>query len=104
VQASDTIWDSASSTASQPPSSIRAGIDGISSLPFQERLSARMAKNYLAAVRFAQIALGLGDHRVGEMPHLESVVKGYKSSAASGSRALRLPMTLRILEQLKLVW
>ena len=42
---------------------------------YQEKLSASTVKNYLAAVRFAQIALGLGDPCMGEMPHLEYVVK-----------------------------
>ena len=39
---------------------------------YQEKLSASTVNNYLAAVRFAQIALGLGDPRMGEMPRLES--------------------------------
>ena len=70
---------------------------------YQEKLSASTIKNYLAAVRFAQIALGLGDPHMGKMPRLEYVVKGFKRSAAIGPWGHRLPITLRILRQLKQV-
>ena len=35
---------------------------------FQEGLSASTVKGYLSAVRHAQISLGLGDPRMGDMP------------------------------------
>ncbi len=49
---------------------------------FQEKLSAIMVGNYLAAVRFTQVALGLGDPHMGEMTRLEYVRKGFKRSTA----------------------
>ena len=71
---------------------------------YQEKLSASTVKNYLVAVRFAQIALGLRDPHMGEMPRLEYMVKGFKRSAAIGPREHRLTITPRILRQLKQVW
>ena len=38
-------------------------------------------KSYLAAVCYIQIAQGFGDPRVGDMSHLEHVVKGLKEAA-----------------------
>ena len=35
-------------------------------------------KNYLAAIRYAQISLGLGDPQLTIMPRLEYVVKGFE--------------------------
>ena len=62
---------------------------------------ASTAKSYLAAVRHAQISLGLGDPCLGDMPQLEYVLKGLKRNSASVSLA-RLPITpveMRILKQ-----
>ncbi len=53
---------------------------------FQEKLSASTVGNYLAAVRFTQVALGLGDPRMGEMTRLEYVRKGFKRSTAGAPR------------------
>ncbi len=71
---------------------------------FQEKLSASTVGNYLAAVRFTQVALGLGDPRMGEMTRLEYVRKGFKRSTAGAPREQRLPITLGLLRQLKGVW
>ena len=38
-------------------------------------------KSYLAAVHYIQIAQGFGDPQVGDMSHLEHVVKGLKKAA-----------------------
>ena len=40
------------------------------------QLAAGTVKNYLAAVRHTQIALGLGDPRMGNMAQLEYVIRG----------------------------
>ena len=70
---------------------------------YREKLLASRVKNYLASVRFAQIALELGDTHMGGMPHLEYVVKGFKRSLPIGPQGQRLPISLRILRQLKQV-
>ena len=66
---------------------------------YQEKLLASSVKNYLAAVRFSQIVLGLRDHRLGEMPRHEYVVKDFKQSAAIGPQGHRLRIRQR-----KQVW
>ena len=66
---------------------------------YQEKLLASTVKNYLAAVRFAQIVLGLRDPHLGEMLCHEYVVKGFKRSAAIGPRGHRLRIRQR-----KQVW
>ena len=48
---------------------------------FESRLIGATVKNYLAAVRYVQIGLGLGDPGMSNMPQLEYVVKGFKRSA-----------------------
>ncbi len=70
---------------------------------FTERLSAGTVKSYLAAVRFTQISLGLGDPHMSEMTQLEYAVRGYKRLATAPGRQ-RLPITPGILKQLKAVW
>ena len=70
---------------------------------FQEKLSGTTVKNYLAAVRYTQISLGLGDPEMSKMPQLEYVVKGLKRSSA-GPKRTRLPITPEILRRLKGVW
>ena len=71
---------------------------------YRDGLAASTVKSYLAAVRYNQIALGLGDPRVGDMPHLEYVVKGFKKSGPSRSSRARLPITPSILRKLRTVW
>ena len=71
---------------------------------FEARLSGATVKNYLAAVRHGQIALGLGDPGLPNMPQLEYVVKGFKRSATYATSRTRLPITPELLCQLKLVW
>ena len=73
-------------------------------LLYKEKLRAATVKNYLAAVRHSQIALGLGDPDMGNMPQLEYVVKGVKRSASYSTNRTRLPITPDILRGLKSVW
>ena len=61
-------------------------------------------KSYLAAVHYIQIAQGFGDPRVGDMSHLEHVVKGLKKSGPSKNSQAHLPITPVILRGLKEVW
>ena len=61
-------------------------------------------KSYLAAVHYIQIAQGFGDPRVGDMSHLEHVVKGLKKSGPSKNSQARLSITPVILRGLKEVW
>ena len=71
---------------------------------YLEGLAGSSVKSYLAAIRFSQIALGMGDPHMSEWPHLSYVVQGFKKRA-SGSRArIWLPITPKILRQLKSVW
>jgi len=66
---------------------------------FKEDLTGGTIKSYLAAVRHAQISLGLGDPRMGDMPRLEYVIKGIKRSTAHPARK-RLPIAPDILLKL----
>ncbi len=52
---------------------------------FGQKLAAGSVKNYLAAVRHAQIALGFGDPHMGNMPQLEYVVRGLQPQRAASS-------------------
>jgi hypothetical protein len=71
---------------------------------YTEKLAANTVKNYLAAVRHAQISLGMGDPQMGNMPRLEYVVKGLKRRVMPAQNRQRLPITPEILGQLKRVW
>ena len=71
---------------------------------YVDGLAAGTVKSYLAAVRHAQIGLGLGDPHMAEMPQLEYVVKGFRRRAAQGGGRPRLPVTPGILRSLKGVW
>ena len=57
--------------------------------PYVDGLAAGTVKSYLAAVRHAQLGLGLGDPHISEMPQLEYVVKGFP--AQSGGRPRLYP-------------
>ena len=63
---------------------------------YRERLTGGTVKSYLAAIRYSQIALGLGDPMMGEMRCLEYVVRGLKRLAGRPRRT-RLPITPSIL-------
>ena len=69
----------------------------------QEGLAGSSAKSYLAALRYTQIAIGLGDPKMAEWPRLSYVTRGFKKLAAAKQRP-RLPITPSILRQLKVVW
>ena len=60
---------------------------------FTEKLSGSTVKSYLAAVRYTQISLNLGDTRMGDMPRLEYVSRGLKRKATYGTQRTRLPIT-----------
>ena len=71
---------------------------------YLEGLAGSSVKSYLAAIRFSQIALGMGDPHMSEWPHLSYVVWGFKNRT-SGSRArIRILITPNILKQFKSVW
>ena len=70
---------------------------------FQEGLSASTVKGYLSAVRHAQISLGLGDPRMGDMPQLEYHIKGLRKLSSDHQQS-RLPITINILRYLRLSW
>ncbi len=74
------------------------------SILHRDGLSGATVKGYLAAVRHAQIALGMGDPRISSMPQLEYVVRGARKKAAGRPSRTRLPITPPILRQLKSVW
>jgi len=61
-------------------------------------------KGYLAAARYGQIALGLGDPVMTKMPQLQYVLKGAHRNTAGRPGRTRLPITPEILERLRQVW
>ena len=70
---------------------------------YTQRLVTGTVKSYLAAVRHAQIAIGLGDPQIGTMPQLEYVLKGLKKKVAGRQHWVRLSITPGILCKLKRV-
>ena len=71
---------------------------------YQQGLSAATMKSYLAAVRHAQIALGLGDPAMVKMPQLQYVLRGARRNLAGRPGRTRLPITPEILRQLRRIW
>ena len=57
---------------------------------------AATVKSYLAAVRHSQIARGLGNPHINEMPRLEYIVKGLKREAINSNARPRLSVTPEI--------
>ncbi len=70
---------------------------------FEAKLASQTVTWYLSAVRFSQIALGLGNPKVDSMPRLEYVTRGLQKSAIQ-KKVPPLPITPPILRRLKLVW
>ena len=70
---------------------------------FNEKLSYQTVKGYLAAVRQAQIATGLGDPRIASMPQLEYVIKGLRR-LGNRRQTTRLPITPSLLLLLRAAW
>lgn len=91
------------SVSSPYPASEQA-LSGFVAYLFQEKLASSTIKNYLSAIRYTQIALGLGDPNMRDMRRLEYVVKGVKRLSAGGQGRTRLPITPSILRRLKGVW
>ena len=71
---------------------------------YQEGLSAGTMKTYLAAVRHAQISMGLGDPLMVRMPQLQYVLRGARRRLAGGAKRTRLPVTPEILQRLRKSW
>lgn len=69
-------------------------------------VSPKTIKCYLAAIRHAQIALGLRDPQISGMAKLEQVIKGAKRTYAGHAqdRRVRLPITPNLLLKMKAVW
>ena len=74
-----------------------------SSYLYTEGVKAGTIKSYLAAVRHAQISLGLGDPKICDMPQLEYVIRGIKRCTGQQART-RLPITPGLLRALKSYW
>ena len=70
---------------------------------YKEGLKAGTIKSYLASVRHAQIARGLGNPLIQEMTRLEYVIRGVKR-LTNGPTRTRLPITLRLLAQMRHFW
>ena len=70
---------------------------------YKEGLKAGTMKSYLSAVRYAQIALGLGNPHMEDMARLEYVIREVKRLKSGPSRT-RLPITLPLLTQLRRSW
>ena len=71
-----------------------------------EGLAHQTIKSYLSAVRHLQISYGYPDPHIGDMPRLEQVLKGIKSSQVRQGKQprKRLPITPSILRQIRRVW
>ena len=70
---------------------------------YKEGLKVGTVKSYLAAIRYTQIALGLGNPHMEDMSKLEYVIRGVKRLTGSPTRT-RLPITLPLLAQLRGSW
>ena len=70
---------------------------------YREGLKAGTVKSYLAATRYTQIALGLGNPHMENMSKLEYVIRGVKRLTRGPTRA-RLPITLPLLAKLRGAW
>ena len=70
---------------------------------YTDGMKAGTIKSYLAAVRHAQISLGLGDPRMCEMPRLEYIIRGIKRCTRQQTRT-RLPITPALMKNLRNFW
>ena len=70
---------------------------------FKDGLAGTTIKAYLAAIRYSQIALRLGNPNIPNMSQLEYVLRGARKLVRSKSSS-RLPITPAILEKLHAVW
>ena len=68
---------------------------------FKEGLKGGTIKNYMAAVRHAQISVGLGDPRMNDMSQLEYIIRGIKRGNYWGTR---LPITPDLLKVMRRLW
>ena len=68
-----------------------------------QHLASSTVKNYLAAVRHSQIALGLGDPKIGAMTQLEYVMRGMKRKTQT-TRRTRLPISPVMLQGMRRIW
>ena len=80
------------------------GLSAFVAFLYQQGLSAATMKYYLAAVRYAQIVIGLGDPVMTSMPQLQYVLKGARRNLAGRPRRTRLPITPEILRLLQASW
>ena len=71
---------------------------------FQRGIAGSSVKLYLAAVRYSQIAVGLGDPQMSDWPQLSYVVRGMKKLKLKGKERPRLPITPQILLGLIEIW
>ena len=71
---------------------------------FEQGLGTSTMKGYLAAVRHAQIALGLGDPVMTQMPQLQYVLRGACHNTTGRQGRTRLPITPEILDRLRGTW
>ena len=71
---------------------------------FKRGIAGSSVKSFLAAIRYSQIALGLGDPKMADWPQLGYVVRGFKKKTAGPRSKPRLPITPSILRKLRSVW
>ena len=69
----------------------------------QRGLKGATIKSYLAAIRYTQISLGMGNPQICSMPRLEYVVKGAHKASAGPTRTC-LPITPDILRAMQSFW
>jgi len=70
---------------------------------YKEGLRGGTVKSYMAAVRHAQISLGLRDPCMSDMPQLGYIIRGIKK-ATGGPPRTRLPITPDLLRVLRKSW
>ena len=72
----------------------------------EDGLAPKSIKLYLSAVRHLQVSMNFPDPKIGDMAHLEQVVKGAKREHAKKNpdKRERLPITPELLMRMKKVW
>ena len=70
---------------------------------FKEGLKGGTVKNYMAAVRHAQISMGVGDPRMSNMPQLGYIIRDI-GRVTGGPPRTRLPITPDLLKVMRRSW
>jgi hypothetical protein len=94
-------YQSARSSAYHTFSNIGVDTVEIRGITVRAEIISSTVKNYLATVRHTQVALSLGDPKMGNMPQLEYGIKDLKRSVTYSTSRTRLPVTPELLGLMK---